>query len=592
MTRRRLEIPVATVAFLLILYSFNAWHSGVSLTKTTVFEPGVVQDENYFWRKLPTHFPVEDMKQIPRGRPSALPQVQATFRAESDLDREKRVQRQQVVKTSFARCWKSYYDKALPKDELAPLSGKAKETFGGWGAALVDNLDTLWIMGMHEEFEQAVDAASQITFEMSSLQTINVFETTVRFLGGLLSAYDLSGDQRLLRKAREVGDMLYVAFDTPNRMPITRWDFGRALRGEQQEAPSDAFLAEVGSLCMEFTRLSLLTGDPRWYDATERIREAFEEQQMNTLVPGMWPLTTFPRDRAFDRDNTFGLGVIADSMFEYLPKMHALTGGLIPSYRKMYETAMATVIQYNLWRPMAPGSPDVLISGTVHVNEWNGQRTYELEHQAQHLTCFAGGMLSLGGQLTQKAEHLEAGTKLTEGCLYLYQSMPIGIMPEQVYMAHCESKTDCEWDEYKWKQAVLQKAGEYDWTDMRKADKIIKKKNLSPGFTEIPDARYTLRPEAIESIFVLFRITGRKDLLESAWAMFETIQNHTETKLANAILQDVNVEQHAPKTDSMESFWMSETLKYFYLIFSEPDLISLDEWVFNTKAHPFKRLRR
>ncbi len=38
----------------------------------------------------------------------------------------------------------------------------------------------------------------------------------------------------------------------------------------------------------------------------------------------------------------------------------------------------------------------------------------------------------------------------------------------------------------------------------------------------------------------------------------------------------------------MESFWLAETLKYFYLLYSTPDVISLDEWVFNTEAHPFR----
>jgi mannosyl-oligosaccharide alpha-1,2-mannosidase len=47
----------------------------------------------------------------------------------------------------------------------------------------------------------------------------------------------------------------------------------------------------------------------------------------------------------------------------------------------------------------------------------------------------------------------------------------------------------------------------------------------------------------------------------------------------------------APKSDSMESFWTAENLKYFYLIFSDPSLISLDNYVFKTEAHPFKRLR-
>jgi len=41
--------------------------------------------------------------------------------------------------------------------------------------------------------------------------------------------------------------------------------------------------------------------------------------------------------------------------------------------------------------------------------------------------------------------------------------------------------------------------------------------------------------------------------------------------------------------DEMESFWLAETLKYFYLLFSTPDVISLDDWVLNTEAHPFRR---
>lgn len=114
----------------------------------------------------------------------------------------------------------------------------------------------------------------------------SVFETTIRYLGGFLAAYDLTSDQRLLRKAREVGDMLYVAFDTPNRLPITRWDFESATEGKEQTAGDWTLVAEIGSLCMEFTRLSLVTGNPKWFDATERIREVFEAQQGSTSLPG------------------------------------------------------------------------------------------------------------------------------------------------------------------------------------------------------------------------------------------------------------------------------------------------------------------
>jgi mannosyl-oligosaccharide alpha-1,2-mannosidase len=96
------------------------------------------------------------------------------------------------------------------------------------------------------------------------------------------------------------------------------------------------------------------------------------------------------------------------------------------------------------------------------------------------------------------------------------------------------------------------------------------------------------RPEAIESVFILYRITGDPTLRERAWKMFNAIVEHTLTDIAHAGLDDCTV-QNPPKSDRMESFWLAETLKYFYLIFSEPDVVSLDDYVLNTEAHPLKR---
>jgi len=96
------------------------------------------------------------------------------------------------------------------------------------------------------------------------------------------------------------------------------------------------------------------------------------------------------------------------------------------------------------------------------------------------------------------------------------------------------------------------------------------------------------RPEAIESVFILYRITGDRALQEAAWQMWEAIIKHTITHIAHAALDDCTTESPT-KSDRMESFWMAETLKYFYLIFSDPDVVSLDEWVLNTEAHPFRR---
>lgn len=70
--------------------------------------------------------------------------------------------------------------------------------------------------------------------------------------------------------------------------------------------------------------------------------------------------------------------------------------------------------------------------------------------------------------------------------------------------------------------------------------------------------------------------------------MFQIINNITRTEIAHASVNDVT--QNRPTlSDSMESFWTAETLKHLYLIFSEPDIVSLDDYVLNTEAHPLLR---
>lgn len=132
-----------------------------------------------------------------------------------------------MVKACFKHSWEGYKNNAWLKDELAPISGGSKNTFGGWAATLVDSLDSLWILGMKDDFEQAVGALEDIDFTTTDTREINVFETTIRYMGGFLAAYDVSGAKYpvLLKKAKEVGELLICCFDTPNRMPIPRWNW-------------------------------------------------------------------------------------------------------------------------------------------------------------------------------------------------------------------------------------------------------------------------------------------------------------------------------------------------------------------------------
>jgi mannosyl-oligosaccharide alpha-1,2-mannosidase len=451
---------------------------------------------------------------------------------------------------------------------------------------LIDSLDILWIMGLRDEFYAAVDAVDRnISFETTTAFQISTFETSIRFLGGLLSAYDVSGDRRLLSKARDVGDMLYKAFDTPERMPIPKWYLHDAAKGKIQSSPGPLRLAEMGSYSLDFTRLSLLTKDPKYYELVARISDLLYETQMKTKVPGLWPAKVGLSAGSLDAGSDYTFGAEADSTFEYMPKMVALLGDQVPQYREMYARSIDAAARRLFYRPVNPDNEDILVSGTTR----NLPSGPELEPTAQHLSCFAGGMLALGGRLTGNESHVDMGGKLTRGCIWLYKSGPRGLLPEACTLTACPDPSLCYWDTgvNAWQNDLNRMYGAG-----RAAEGIIAEKRLPPGWVKIQGSYYILRPEAIESVFVLYRVTGDQSLMERAWEMWTAINKASATELANSAIDDVHVPIGQPLrlSDSMESFWLSETLKYFYLLYSEPELVSLDEWVFNTEAHPFRRM--
>jgi mannosyl-oligosaccharide alpha-1,2-mannosidase len=394
-SRRRYAIYATTALITLLIIAH--FHEGITsrIRYDSSFPAAKTHSDGQFhWDAVPVHYPVQKIQSIPSTKPSKLPKVQFDFAVETAERAATRRERQAAVKATFERCWKAYKQHAWMKDELTPIDAGFGQGFGGWAATLVDNLDTLWIMGLKGEFEEAVAASMHIDLGTSTTETVNVFETTIRHLGGFLAAYDFSGDRRLLERAKDFGEMLLKAFDTPNRMPITRWKPQEAPNGPQEADPV-VLVAEIGSLTMEFTHLSQVTGDMRFYDATHRIMKLFASQQEDTHLPGMFPVSVNGRDADFTADTFFTLGAMSDSLYEYFPKMHALLGGVDPMYSKLYTRSMKTAIKYNLWKPMTPDSADILMSGNVRVEMGSPP---QLEAQGQHLVCFAGGMFALGGK--------------------------------------------------------------------------------------------------------------------------------------------------------------------------------------------------
>ncbi|KAF4976240.1 hypothetical protein FZEAL_7062 [Fusarium zealandicum] len=499
-----------------LLAALAFWHFFLS-SSSTKFVPS-----SYDWSTVKQYYPPSSIKPLPAGQPHQLPRVQADpskFRHTADTEI-----RRNAVRNEFLRSYRAYRQYAWMKDELMPLSAQGKDNYGGWAATLVDSLDTLWMMGLNEEFSEAANAAASLNWGETHEGAINLFETTIRHLGGLVGAYELSGDKALLRKAVELGEMLYVAFDTPNRLPGFWLNFDDALNGNQVAGVHDPS-ASPSSLVMEFTRLSQLTGDPKFYDATDRVTQFLAKTQNHTLLPGMWPVCLdFQHEEA--HDNTFSLGALADSLYEYLPKMHALVGGLDGNYEQMYRTATDVIIKHLLYRPMLPNQEDILFAGDVHVNE-----QIEFVPESQHLTCFVGGMFALGGKLLDIEEHIYIGERLARGCGWAYKVFPTGLMPEIFNLVTCPTLEACEYDPALWKPE-----GEMA---------------IPPGFRNARDPRYLLRPEAIESIFILYRVTGDPQWQDMAWDMFQAIKRFTSTDLANAGIQDVtSVETEL--VDSME----------------------------------------
>lgn len=553
------------------------------------------------WVKQPEKYPVAGYREFPTGPLENIPRIQYDFASQLEPPdaRKTRETRRAAVKEAFVHAWNGYKKHAWGRDEVAPISGAYRSSFGGWGATLVDTMDTLLIMGLKEDFDLCVDALKHIDFTTNEEETLNVFETTIRYLGGLLAAYDLSGGEYrvLLDKANELGEILYSAFDTPHHMPLTRWTWKKTALGGDIEPSTNTLLAEVGSLTVEFTRLSQLTGDLKYFDAVQRIAEEMEWAQNQTKIPGLWPTIVNAKDITFDY-NHFTMGGMADSTYEYLPKQYMMLGGRDHKFRHMYEEAIEAAKRHLFFRPLIPSGQDILFSGNAALTALNTIPIASIEPQGQHLACFISGMVGIGARIFSRPDELQVARRLIDGCVWAYAAMPSGLMPETFHMISCQVGTvdappgKCDWTEEKWYEGISKHHPPTEETDKMSATErgkyLASKRNIFPGFTDHGDNRYILRPEAIESVFIMYRITGEARYQDIAWKMFQSIETATRTPIAHAAVHDVR-KASPEKSDRMESFWLAETLKYFYLIFSEPSLVSLDDWVLNTEAHPFKR---
>ncbi|XAR74047.1 Mannosyl-oligosaccharide 1,2-alpha-mannosidase [Bertholletia excelsa] len=440
------------------------------------------------------------------------------------------IQRREKVKNAMLHAWSSYEKYAWGKDELQPQTRTGVDSFGGLGATLIDSLDTLYIMDLEEQFQRAREwVANSLDFNKD--YDASVFETTIRVVGGLLSAYDLSGDQIFLEKAKDIADRLLPAWNTPSGIPYNIINLAHGKARNPGWTAGNSILADAASEQLEFIVLSQRTGDPKYQQKVENVITG-----INKIFPadGLLPIYIHPQ-RGTPSHATITFGAMGDSFYEYLLKVwiQGNRTAVVKRYREMWEISMKGLL--SLVKRSSPSS-------FAYLCEKIGN---SLINKMDELACFTPGMIALGAsgyEPESSQKFLSLAEELTWTCYNFYQSTPTKLAGENYF--------------------------------------------FNPGQDlSVGTSWNVLRPETVESIFYLWRLTGNETYKDWGWDIFEAFEKNSRMESGYVGLKDVTTGE---KDNMMQSFFLAETLKYLYLLFSPTSLIPLDEWVFNTEAHPLR----
>ncbi|KAF2449983.1 glycoside hydrolase family 47 protein [Karstenula rhodostoma CBS 690.94] len=488
---------------------------------------------------------------------SALPRQTKPYEKRQDLPPAD--ERAQGVIDTFRTAWEGYYKYAFPNDELKPVSNGFSNSRNQWGASAVDALSTALIMQQKDIVNQIIDYIPTINY-YETPTGVSLFETTIRYLGGMISGYDfLNGPladladnktnvNALLEQSKNLANALSYAFDTPSGVPYNNLDF--STRGNDG---SNNGLATVGTLVLEWVRLADLTGNTTYGELAEKAESYLLNPKPATSEP--WPglvgSSIDPKTGEFT-DASGGWTGGTDSFYEYLIKMYVYDPARYSTYLDRWVLAIDSSIEHLASHP-AP-RPDI-----TWLAIYNGRNITKI---SQHLACFDGGNFILGGQVLGKQEYIDFGLELVNGCHETYIQTATRIGPETF-----------GWDE----------------TSVPAAQASFFNKT---GFY-IRDGGYQLRPEVIESYYYAYRATGDVKYQEWAWDAFQAINATTRVGSGYSSISNVNAANGGSFTDFQESFWFAEVLKYSYLIHApeaewQVGKDGKNAWVFNTEAHPFK----
>jgi mannosidase alpha-like ER degradation enhancer 2 len=444
------------------------------------------------------------------------------------MSREEKLSLQARVVQMFEHGFNNYMKYAFPYDELRPITCSGMNTWGNYSLTLVDSLDTLYLLNKTDAFREGVNyVINHLRFDTHSNSSVSVFETNIRILGGLLSAH------LLLRK-----EYNFMTLD-------------------ENQKHSDSLLAsKVLAIAQDLADRLLLafntpTGIP--YGAVNLVHGVAEKESNITSVAG------------------------AGTYFMEFGTLSVLTGNC--SYIRAAERAAVALYDRR--------STTLNLLGN-HINIINGQWTHRDAGIGANVDSFYEylwkGYLLFGIDKLSRMFHVLYNaviSNLLRGEWYFEVDMFTGAITWPLF-----SSLQAFWPGL---QAIIGKDLDLAVKTVKAFHGVWRKYGCIPEGWNVysaspqPNQRlYPLRPELAESIYHLYRVTRDPMYLYMARDIIKSLSVVARTKCGFATVTDVETHD---LTDRMESFFLSETLKYLYLIFSEDHPFHKDQWTFTTEAH-------
>lgn len=407
------------------------------------------------------------------------------------------------------------------------------------GSTIVDSLSSLWLLGLHNEFQNATEwVEKSLTFNSSNTFT-SFFEVNIRILGGLISAYELSGQKVFLDRAEELGKIMARGFDSKG-FPPSYYNFATGEGNTRKKlrtysiygpiyGPGYYSLAELGTLSLEFSAL----GHHLKQDHYKHLGSQAVNLILNSFDPGIFPNGIY---NDLSHTNTYSVAGEGDSFYEYLVKEYLHTGSKNTDLEKAAINSIIDIIEKLLQQDVA----GYYYLGLIKDGEFISQM--------DHLACFFPGTFVLAAErleFSNKERLITIAKELAFTCYSMYEQSESGLASENVNL-HYGIK--------------------YPW---------------------FIDNHYALRPETLESLWYLYDLTKDNIYREWAWNIFQAIEKHAKNDVGYAEIENVN--RNPPnQRGCLPSYFFSETLKYLYMIFSDEEIIDLNTWVFTTEGHPLK----